>query len=304
MTMWYNEFHPELRRAARYLPRTLITARTYRLMRALIRLHAPHRHEDVQVLTLSCGVGIRLHKPADLSTPSAALLWIHGGGYVIGTARQDDRLCHRYAKQVGMVVASVEYRLAPEYPYPAALEDCYSALKWLAALPSVDGTRVAIGGASAGGGLAAALAQYAHDRGGITAAAQLLAYPMLDDRVAPNKAVQRHYRGWTARSNRFGWASYLGDADREIAVPARRADLSGLPPAWIGVGTLDLFCDEDLAYAARLKDAGVPCEVKVVPGAFHGFDVVARGASVTRAFYDSQCAFLRDALTPTSSAPR
>jgi acetyl esterase/lipase len=189
----------------------------------------------------------------------------------------------------------VDYRLAPEHPYPAPLEDCYSALTWLAGLPAVDPARVAIGGASAGGGLAAALALLARDRGEITPVLQLLAYPMLDDRSG---AVPKNlnYRLWSPKSNRFGWAAYLGTADPQVAVPARRDDLSGLAPAWIGVGTHDLFHDQDLAYAERLTAAGVPCDVEVVPGAFHGFDAVVPKAAVSRSFFASQCASLRTAL--------
>jgi acetyl esterase/lipase len=199
---------------------------------------------------------------------------------------------------VGITVAAVDYRLAPEHPYPAGLEDCYSALTWLAGLPAVDPARLAIGGASAGGGLAAALALLAHDRGEVTPTLQLLAYPMLDDRsgAAPKTL---NYRMWGPKSNRFGWAAYLGNADPQIAVPARRDDLSGLPPAWIGVGTQDLFHDEDLAYAERLTAAGVPCHLEVVPGAFHGFDQVVPKAAVSQSFFASQCASLRAALAPT-----
>ena len=292
-----TDVHPDLRRIARFAPRTLITARTLPVVRALSSVRLPQRHKGVEVLTLTSGAGVRLHTPPDPNSPSAALLWIHGGGYVMGNARQDDDLCHRFAKRLGIVVASVEYRLAPEHPYPAGLEDCYAALTWLAALPAVDRTRVAIGGASAGGGLAAALAQLAHDRGEITPALQLLTYPMLDDRAVPESDVERSYRLWSERSNRFGWKSYLGAADPDVGVPGRRPDLSGLAPAWIGVGTLDLFYNENLMYAQRLKNAGVPCDVVVVPGAFHGFDRVAPRADVSRAFFDSQCASLRGVLT-------
>ena len=134
------------------------------------------------------------------------------------------------------------------------------------------------------------------DRSNITLALQLLSYPTLDDRTVANADVARSYRMWTERSNRFGWDSYLGDADPDVAVPARRRDLAGLPPAWIGVGTADLFCAEDLAYAERLRDAGVPCELDVVPGAFHGFERLAPRTPVARAFFDSQCKALRKAL--------
>jgi len=270
-------------------------------MRALMastgRLLSRGASGDVEVISLASGAGVRLFRPAGVTGPAPALLWIHGGGYVIGKAQMDDRLCRRFSARLGITVASVEYRLAPEHPYPIPLEDCYSVLTWLAALPAVDAGRVAIGGASAGGGLAAALALLARDRGELTPAFQVLVYPMLDDRSAAT-AENPDYRLWNTRSNRFGWAAYLGDADPRVAVPARRDDLSGLPPTWIGVGTHDLFHDEDLAYAERLTNAGVPCQVEVVPGAFHGFDIVASKAPVSRRFFDSQCDSLRAALAP------
>lgn len=254
---------------------------------------------DVEVLTLTSGVGVRLYRPANGVEPGAALLWIHGGGYVFGSAQQDDRICRRFSEKLGVTVASVEYRLAPEHPYPYGLEDCYAALSWLFGLPAVDPGRVAIGGASAGGGLAAALALLARDRGEIAPAFQLLVYPMLDDRSAATPASP-HHRLWDPRANRFGWAAYLGAADPSVAVPARRADLSGLAPAWIGVGTHDLFHDENLAYAARLTEAGVSCQVDLVPGAFHGFDLVAPKAPVSRQFFAMQCDALRTALAPAA----
>ena len=172
----------------------------------------------------------------------------------------------------------------PSIRIPRRLEDCYSALTWLAGLPAVDPARVAIGGVSAGGGLAAALALLARDRGEVTPTLQLLAYPMLDDRSGSGPE-NPNYRMWSPKSNRFGWAAYLGDADPQIAVPARHDDLSGLAPAWIGVGTNDLFHDQDLAYAERLTSAGVPCQVEVVSGAFHGFDqVLPKAGGVTGIF--------------------
>jgi acetyl esterase/lipase len=298
-----TEFHPDLRRVARYLPKQFLTPVTLPFMRAAERLrwHRP-APRDIQELTLSSGVGIRLFRPAGAKGRGPALLWIHGGGYVIGKAAQDDELCRRYAGELGATVASVEYRLAPENPYPASLEDCYSALDWLVRLPSVDPGRVAIGGASAGGGLAAALALMVRDRGEITLAAQLLVYPMLDDRTVDRKDLDNPgHRMWNQSSNKFGWMAYLGDADREVAVPARRDDLSGLPPAWLGVGTFDLFHDEDIAYAERLRAAGVPCEVEVVKGAFHGFDGVVPKAKVSQSFFRSQCAVLRKAFAPEAA---
>ncbi len=289
------DFHPDLRKVARIAPQSLINRRSLRLIRTLSTAIQRKPSPDVEALTLGSGVGVRLHRPAGVEQPGPALLWIHGGGYVIGTAQQDDDVCRRFARELGVTVAAVDYRLAPEHPYPAPLEDCYSALTWLAKLPAVDPARLAIGGASAGGGLAAALAFLARDRGDVSLTMQLLAYPMLDDRSASGPE-NPNYRLWSPKSNRFGWAAYLGNADPNVAVPARHQDLSGLPPAWIGVGTHDMFHDENLAYAERLTAAGVPCQVEVVPGAFHGFDLVVPKAAVSRAFFASQCASLRTAL--------
>lgn len=289
------DIHPELRRAARFIPRRRSVYRTtLPLLRRLRTL--PSSDDGVELLTLHSGPGVRLYRPADRPDPVPALVWIHGGGYVIGTAAQDDDLCRRYVRHLGIAVASVDYRLAPEHPYPTPLEDCYRVLGWLAKLPWVDPDRIAIGGASAGGGLAAALAFLARDRGEVAPVLQLLSYPMLDDRTVAPDLDRRGFRLWNAGSNRFGWTCYLGDADPGIAVPARRQDLADLPPAWIGVGTLDLFHDEDLAYAARLDAAGVPCETHVTPGGFHGFDRIATKAAVSQSYFDSQCASLARAL--------
>lgn len=292
-----TDIHPELRSVARFVPRKLISRWTLPMLRGLAALQRPAT-EGVEVLRLPSGVGIRLHRPKDAGGGRGpALLWIHGGGYVMGSPAQDDVLCRRFADALGVTVAAVQYRLAPEHPYPASLEDCYTGLQWLAGLPAVDPDRIAIGGSSAGGGLAAALALLVRDRGEFTPMLQLLVYPMLDDRSVGTHLDDLGHRLWNATSNRFGWQSYLGGADPEVAVPARRTDLAGLPPAWLGVGTLDLFHDEDLDYAGRLQAAGVPCEVHVTPGAFHGFDGIAPKASISRAFFDSQCASLRQAIT-------
>jgi len=297
-----SDFHPDLRRVARLIPKQIITPVTMPMVRMATRALWRRVPKDVEALTLASGVGVRLYRPKGVPTPGPGLLWIHGGGYVIGHPAQDDVLCRRFARQLGVTVASVDYRLAPEHSYPAPLEDCYSALTWLAAQPSVDPARTAIGGASAGGGLAAALALLARDRGEVAPVAQLLVYPMLDDRTVDRRGLDKPgLRLWNQASNKFGWSAYLGDADPEVAVPARRQDLRGLPPAWMGVGTLDLFHDEDLAYAERLKAAGVSCEVEVVDGAFHGFDGIVPKAEVSQSFFASQCAMLRRALAPAAA---
>lgn len=218
-------------------------------------------------------------------------------------------MCLEIAGRLQMIVASVDYRLAPENPFPAALEDAHTVLHWLltndTGLP-VDPGRIAVGGGSAGGGLAAALAQRVHDEGQLALALQLLVYPMLDDRTGSGTApYPKDLRIWTPASNRFGWSAYLGSpADRRqdsrYAVPARRTDLAGLAPAWIGVGAQDLFHDEDAEYARRLTASSVSAHLVVVPGAFHGFDAVFPHKEVSRRFLDEQVAALSAALFPQS----
>jgi acetyl esterase/lipase len=290
-----NEIHPQLRTVARLLPHQVVYPWSLPVLR---RMPGPRRNSGngVDVVDLPSGAGARLYRPAGADAATPALLWIHGGGYLLGSPEQDDALCRRYVQRLGIAVAAVRYRLAPEHPYPIPLEDCYRVLTWLAGLPGVDADRIAIGGASAGGGLTAALSFLARDRGEVSPVLQVLSYPMLDDRTVDPALDQPGFRLWNTRSNRFGWTSYLGGADPDVAVPARRTDLAGLAPAWLGVGTLDLFCAEDLAYAARLNAAGVECEVHEVPGAFHGFDGLAPKAAVSQAYFDSQCASLSRAL--------
>ena len=296
------EIHPDLQRAARFLPRGGVGPRSSSIARRILPVLVPGAR-GVRTERLD-DISIRVHPPSPGQATEAALLWIHGGGFVIGSASQDDLLCAKIARDVGVTVAAVNYRLAPKHPYPTPLEDCYTALAWLAKQPGVDPSRIAIGGASAGGGLAAGLALLARDRGEIRLSCQLLAYPMLDDRTALRRDIdERGFRLWNNRANAYGWRSYTGlapgnDAIDGYAAPARHADLAGLPATWIGVGTQDLFHDEDLQYAERLRAAGVTVDVDVVPGAFHGFDAIAPKASITQAFRDSQFAALRAALLP------
>jgi acetyl esterase/lipase len=296
-----DDFHPDLRRVARWLPRAAVSPRTLAPVRLLAGLQAKWPTKGVEVRSVAA-TSVRVHRPPAMVEPAPALLWIHGGGYVMGTAVQDDAVCRHFARELGILVIAVDYRLAPEHPFPTPLHDCYDALTWLAGQPDVDPNRIAVGGASAGGGLAAALALLAHQRGEVSLAFQLLAYPMLDDRTTTRVGVdERHFRMWNTKANRFGWQSYLGRPPGgtqvdELAAPARLADLAPLPPAWVGVGTFDLFHDEDVAYADRLVAAGVKCELDEVKGGFHGFDLVLPKAGVSRHFRSAQVAALADAL--------
>ena len=216
---------------------------------------------------------------------------------MLGNAAMDDNLCRRMAIELDIRVCAVDYRLAPEHPYPAALDDCYEALCWLAAQPGVDAPRLAVAGASAGGGLAAALALRVRDRGEIPVAAQVLIYPMLADCGAGGEGPEAGLRRpWNAASNRLAWRDYLGKADPVTAVPARHGDMSGLAPAWIGVGTLDILHDEARSYAERLREAGIECHLEIVPGGLHGFDAVAPKTIVAKQFFASQMTMLRTSL--------
>lgn len=238
-------------------------------------------------------VMVRIYQPETRPDTLPALLWIHGGGYVLGDVEGDDLKAKSMALALNCVVASVEYRLAPEHPFPAPLEDCYAALKWLAGSAKqfgVNPARIAIGGASAGGGLAAGLGLLARDRAEIAVCYQLLIYPMIDDsnveQAGPNVPDAPL---WTRASNLLGWRAYLQQEPGSTGVSAyaaafRAEDVSGLPPTFIGVGTPDLFRDEDIAYAQRLINAGVPTELHVYADAFHGFDGFAAGTDTAQRF--------------------
>ena len=235
-------------------------------------------------------VVVRVHRPKGLSGPLPCIYAIHGGGYVIGSYAMQDSFFDEVCPKLGCVGVSVEYRLAPDTPYPGPLEDCYAGLAWVfanAAELGVDATRIGIAGVSAGGGLAAALALLARDRGEYSIAFQLLDSPMLDDRQQTASSQQDGLFVWSRGSNTFGWKSYLGalygtDDIPPTAAPARATDLAGLPPAFIAVGAMDGFRDEDADYAFRLNDAGVPTELHVYPGACHGFLQIAPDAPVSQ----------------------
>lgn len=246
------------------------------------------------------GGGLLYMPTAPAAGPRPALLNMHGGGYVAGSVAREDATMRQIVADFGCVALSVEYRLAPEFPYPAALTDCHEALAWLdreAEDLGIDRGRIGVRGVSAGGGLATALALYARDKGGASIAFLHLVYPMLDDRTGAHPVGGKFV--WTADSNRYGWDALLRGQDRArpspYAVPGRCDDVAGLPPVFIAVGGIDLFVGENIAFAGRLIDAGIATELHVYPGAYHGFAGVV-GSGVGQAYARDSMDALRRAM--------
>jgi acetyl esterase/lipase len=229
-------------------------------------------------------VQVRWYSPErhDTSGAGPAVVYLHGGGMVSGTVALFDRLVAGYAADSGVPLLSVDYRRAPEYPHPKPVEDAYAGLAWLAAHAGelgVDPARIALMGESAGGGLAAGAALLARDRA-LPVAKQILVYPMLDDRTTEPDPALLAFAIWNHDNNHTGWHALLGDAvgGPDVpghAAPARASDLSGLPPAYVEVGELDIFRDEDITYARRLAATGTSVELHVHPGCPHAFDHLA-----------------------------
>jgi acetyl esterase/lipase len=251
-------------------------------------------------------VSLLVIRPAGLSEPVPGLFYVHGGGMILGGNRDGVAPLLDWSAELGVVLISVEYRLAPEHPHPAPAEDAYAGLTWAAEHAEelgVDPQKLVIMGMSAGGGIAAACALMARDRGGPALAGQLLACPMLDDRNTTPSSHELHGTGaWDRESNLTGWTALLGDQRgapdvSPYAAPARATDLSGLPPAFIDVGSVETFRDEDLDYAARIWRAGGDAELHVWPGAFHGFTEFAPQARLSRLALAAQLEWLRRLLS-------
>jgi acetyl esterase/lipase len=249
-------------------------------------------------------VRVKVYSPDGLAAGAPALVWIHGGGMVLLSADNDDFACAMNALTHQCLVVSVDYRLAPETAAPGLVNDCYAAFRYVAdnaETLGVDPSRIVIGGASAGGGLAAGTAMFARDQGGPQPSAQLLVFPMLDHR---NESLSSHAivdtRVWNRPANLAAWAAYLGDGEPSAySSPSIADDLTGLPPAYINVGTFDMFLDEDIAYAQALNRAGVACELRVYPGAFHGSQGFVADHPLSQRWIADEQAFLARALAGT-----
>ncbi|MBU2664172.1 alpha/beta hydrolase [Actinoplanes bogorensis] len=246
-------------------------------------------------------ITVRIYTPVNATGPLPGIFYIHGGGMILGSVDGEDPNATYICDEVQAVVVSVEYRLSPEHPHPAPVEDCYAGLVWTAANAAelgIDPARLAIYGASAGGGLTIATALLARDRGGPALSFMMPIYPMIDDTNTTESSHEIVDIGiWDRAGNIEAWAWYLGGKPADqYAAPTRAADLAGLPPAFIDVGTVDLFRDEDIAFAQRLMAAGVPTELHIHPGSYHAAETFAAEAALSQRIWALRLDALRRAL--------
>lgn len=288
--------HPELREVLLQLPEFYLPEDLERIRKN--QPPEPRRSDKVKIHERKIEgkdgheMIVRIYEPAEQNGEAKrpALLWIHGGGYIMGHPSHDDDLLQEIVETVGCVVFSPDYRLAPEHPFPAGLEDCYSTLLWISQSYEefkIELSRLAIGGASAGGGMTVALALLARDRKGPKICFQMPLYPMIDDRnMTPSSHEITHPAVWNRRNNLAAWSMYLGDGNREdvspYAAPIRADNLADLPPTYTCVGQLDPFRDETIEYVMRLAQAGVEVEFHLYPGGYHAFEIAAPDAPISR----------------------
>ncbi|PSL41665.1 acetyl esterase/lipase [Planomicrobium soli] len=295
-----EKVHPDLKAMFSVLPAAPLTPETLEMVRSTLNemtLANPKQHDAVSTIDRfipgppgNPEVRVRIYEPVSKHEKMPGLLWIHGGGYIIGIPEMDDALCQRFALEAECIVVSVDYRLAPETPFPGPVEDCYAALKWFAEHADelgVDASRIAVAGASAGGGLTAAVSLLARERKGPDISFQMPLYPMIDDRIITKSSHEiSDERVWNKEKNIHGWSAYLGSSYggqvSPFAAPARAESLEDLPPTYTCVGDLDPFRDETLEYVTKLAQAGVPTEFHLYPGCFHGFDMLVPDAGISQ----------------------
>lgn len=252
-------------------------------------------------------VPVRIYSPTRATGLLPGLLWMHGSGFVVGSPKMDDPLLSRIVEEVGCVVVSVDYRLAPEHPFPAAPDDSYAALTWMVANAQklgVNSDRLAVAGQSAGGGICAAVALMARDRGEVKLSFQMPLYACLDDRHITSSSHEiTDARTWNRALSLKAWGVYLGADDQgdvsPYAAPIRATSLAGLPPTYMMIGTHDLMRDENIEYANRLMQAGVPTELHVYPGAFHGFEIMLPNSHIGQRAANEYVAALKRAFSPS-----
>lgn len=310
-------FDPELAAALTVLGEHVPPAITLDLLPAFRQAAATMPVPTLQELSLDGALVVEEHavldfsllvaRPAGVTGPLPAIYHMHGGGMIMGDSRTGLTDPLVWARELGVMVVSVDYRLAPEHPYPVPVEDCFSGLEWTvknAADLGIDPARILVSGMSAGGGLAAAVALMARDRGGPALIGQLLVCPMLDDRNQSPSTLQMAGLGiWDRTSNETGWTALLGDLRGgddvpAYAAPARATDLAGLPPAYLDAGSAETFRDEVVAYASAIWQAGGQAELHVWPGGFHAFDELAPQARLSLEAKAARLHWLRRLLEP------
>lgn len=306
-TSAFPNLDPQLRPLVEMLPDTTTAFDDIPAAREMFKLWRPEGpmpgEELLEITDVEVdGVPVRVYRPRDATEDLPGILYLHGGGFCIGSIDTEHGGAVIVANAVNAVVVNVDYRLAPEHPYPAGLDDCYIALKYLADLDGVDATRLAVHGQSAGGGLAAGTALVARDRGGPALAFQSLGIPALDDRLeTPSMVAFTATPMWSRVQAVKSWEYYLdGRTADGYAAPARAEDLSGLPPAYVATCEYDPLRDEGLNYAQRLVQAGVPVELHHFPGTFHGASL-ARDAAVVMRMEGENLDALRRALHPPTT---
>ncbi|MCY4323645.1 MAG: alpha/beta hydrolase [Gammaproteobacteria bacterium] len=305
MQLDYNRIDPELAPALEAMPAFELTRENIVASRAMLAampftpVSGVHSNK-VSIHTDDGPLDVYVYRTSSESR-QAAVLWIHGGGYILGNG--EDTMAQSIAKHCGCTVFSVDYRLAPEHPFPAGPDDCYAALRWIMSGETgyeVDLDRVAIGGASAGGGMSAGVALMNRDLDNFPLRMQLLLYPMIDNLHATPSGTITNHPVWNRGTSFRAWEMYLNGEPGESASPyaaaTRATDLRDLPNAYVSVGSEDLFRDEDIEYARRLSDAGVATELAVFPGLYHGGDGFAPNAHVSKRLRESYLSALTDAL--------